>query len=258
MKGQINNIFFYREPCLLVDEKGQIFAILAGRPLNGKDWDEVIRRMVQEFEEACEKMVKDTGTQGEFSRLETGYSYGGGQTVSLVIDWLSPNSPSPPQRPQNRAHDTNQPVIEQLLLDKNVQQVANFQSSAFAMYAPKMYETYSRTVNALCTNDVTLRQPFPGSVFPCVTFNLGPHSVCFMHIDSKNVPYRLCSITSTGTYNPVKGGHLVLGCLCKYIQFPPGSTIFIPLATIDHRNMTTSDNETRYLFTQYCAGALMC
>lgn len=40
------------------------------------------------------------------------------------------------------------------------------------------------------------------------------------------------------------------------IEFPAGSTIFIPSATLRHSNTAIGENETRSSFTQYTAGAL--
>lgn len=40
------------------------------------------------------------------------------------------------------------------------------------------------------------------------------------------------------------------------IEFPPGSTILIPSATIRHSNVAIQKGETRYSFTQYTSGGL--
>lgn len=42
------------------------------------------------------------------------------------------------------------------------------------------------------------------------------------------------------------------------IEFPPGSTILIPSATLRHSNVAIQKGETRYSFTQYAAGGLFC
>lgn len=40
------------------------------------------------------------------------------------------------------------------------------------------------------------------------------------------------------------------------IEFPPGATILIPSAAIEHSNMPISPGETRLSITQFTAGAL--
>lgn len=40
------------------------------------------------------------------------------------------------------------------------------------------------------------------------------------------------------------------------IEFPPGSTILIPSATVRHSNVAIQQGETRYSLTQYAAGGL--
>jgi len=241
---------------LFVDAQDRIIAIFAGRP-KGEDWDQVINGMVAAFEEARKQTPVMNDGRGEFSRLQSGYSYGGGQTVCNSTFMLGDYGLSQSQEPRNIAN-SHQAVVDELLRDKNVRRVAGFQNNAFSRYAPKLYQQYTRTVNALRDHDPKLFQCFPESVFPSVTFNLGPQTVCAMHVDNKNVAYGLCSITSAGTYNPALGGHTILWQLKRVVQFPPGCTIYIPSATIAHGNTPIGEGETRYSLTQYCAGSLMC
>jgi hypothetical protein len=59
-----------------------------------------------------------------------------------------------------------------------------------------------------------------------------------------------------GKFDPCRGGHLILWDLKLVIEFPPGSTILIPSATLRHSNVAIQPGETRYSFTQYTAGGL--
>lgn len=70
------------------------------------------------------------------------------------------------------------------------------------------------------------------------------------------MPFGWCAITVLGSFNAKKGGHLVLRELGLVIEFPAGSTFFIPLAVITHYNTPIGRNETRYSFTQYTAGSI--
>ena len=65
-----------------------------------------------------------------------------------------------------------------------------------------------------------------------------------------------CAVTALGTFDSEKGGHLILWELGLVIEFPAGSTIFLPSAVVSHSNVPIAQDEIRYSFTQYAAGAL--
>lgn len=127
----------------------------------------------------------------------------------------------------------------------------------FSFYAPKLYKHYDQNLKALLEENPRLSKPFEGSVFPTCTFNCGTRVVTLDHVDSTNVPYGFCAIFACGSYDPTKGGHLVLFNLGLVVQFPPGSTILVPSGTIRHGNTATQPHETRQSFTQYCPGGLL-
>lgn len=108
----------------------------------------------------------------------------------------------------------------------------------------------------LYTADDTLQRPFEHSVFPAVTYNLGPQTVCERHFDFANLAFGWCAVAAIGRFNSEKGGHLILWELGLVIEFPAGSTIFLPSAVVSHSNVPISQHETRCSFTQYAAGAL--
>lgn len=124
-------------------------------------------------------------------------------------------------------------------------------------YAPKLYKQYADETEALYAHDPRCQRPFKNAVFPACTFNLGPRCCSRGHCDSGNVPHGWCAIWALGNYDPKFGGHLVLLEFGLIIQFPPGSLILIPSSTICHGNTPVRPNETRYSFTQYCAGGLL-
>lgn len=65
-----------------------------------------------------------------------------------------------------------------------------------------------------------------------------------------------CAVTALGQFDSQKGGHLILWELGLVIEFPAGSTIFLPSAVVSHSNVPVAQDETRYSFTQYAAGGL--
>lgn len=94
----------------------------------------------------------------------------------------------------------------------------------------------------------------PGS-FAAATFNVGGRAWTIPHLDYLNLASWFCAITALGTYDSRKGGHLILWELMMVIEFPPGSTIFIPSALITHSNVPISDGE-RTSVVQYSAAGL--
>lgn len=126
----------------------------------------------------------------------------------------------------------------------------------FAEYAPKWYEVYAGNLSELFGRIPTLCHNFYNSVFPAVTFNLGPCTVALRHLDTGNVAGGLCAITPLGNFDSKTSAHLVLFPFRLMIEFPSGSTALIPSATVHHANTSLQPGETRCSMTQYCAGGL--
>lgn len=126
----------------------------------------------------------------------------------------------------------------------------------FAVYFPELYEDYSQTLGELYDGDDTLRPIFDGGVWPAVSFNFPPNAYTKIHTDAGNKANGMCPIFSLGNFDPTRGGHLVLPDLKLIIEFPPGSLIFIPSATLRHGNIRIRPGESRTSWTQYAAGGL--
>lgn len=124
------------------------------------------------------------------------------------------------------------------------------------LFAPRLYNYYDNTIQALCSQHTHLRRNFNNNVFANATFNLGPRTVSYVHADIQNLPWGWCAITAVGDFDPVCSGHIILWELRMVIEFPPGSTILIPSALIQHSNTPLASHERRYSFTQYSAGGL--
>ena len=93
-----------------------------------------------------------------------------------------------------------------------------------------MHALYAENMSALKEHHGNLEFPFPGSVFPSATYNLGPRTVTYPHLDFLNAAFGWCGITALGSFDYKRGGHLILWDLGLVIKFPPGATIFIPSA----------------------------
>jgi hypothetical protein len=93
--------------------------------------------------------------------------------------------------------------------------------------------------------------------FAAATFNFGPRTVTFPHLDFANLVWGWCAITVLGDFDPDKGGHLILWDLKLTIRFPPGSTILIPSALIRHSNTSIQPHEKQFSFTQYTSAGII-
>jgi hypothetical protein len=93
-------------------------------------------------------------------------------------------------------------------------------------------------------------------VFACVTFNFGPQTVTFPHLDFLNLAWGWCFITALGWYDYRKGGHLIIWDLRLMIEFPPGATFAIPSAVLRHSNVSIQQGEKRFSITQYTSAGV--
>jgi hypothetical protein len=128
--------------------------------------------------------------------------------------------------------------------------------AVFATWAPKLHNWYATILEEILKLLPHVKRNFENSVFACATANFGPHTATFQHFDSQNLAYGWCAITALGSYDYTKGGHLILWESQIVLEFPPGCTILIPSASISHSNIGILEEEKRYSFTQYTAGAL--
>jgi hypothetical protein len=121
---------------------------------------------------------------------------------------------------------------------------------------PKAY-AYARSMLATLFDwNTSLKLNFPkNSTYPTVALNFGPQSVCDDHEDSLNFFAYLCAITAVGRFKHKKGGQLILRQLKLYADFPSGSTILIPSASVTHANIPI---QPRYSVTQYLPAGLIC
>ncbi|KAG6904899.1 hypothetical protein DXG01_006393, partial [Tephrocybe rancida] len=126
----------------------------------------------------------------------------------------------------------------------------------FETWAPRLHSYYKKNKQAICSHHPLLESNWPGSVFAVIILNLGPQTITYRHKDYANLPFGWCSITALGSFDPTRGGHLILWDLGLVVEFPPGLTILIPSAAIKHLNIAIRKGEKWCSITQYTAGAL--
>jgi hypothetical protein len=133
---------------------------------------------------------------------------------------------------------------------------ANKPTVSLRTYAPSLFKFSTSILNLLEVENPRIRRHFPGHPMACTTFNFGPDACTIPHKDLGNLGWGLCSITSLGSYDPTKGGHLILWDLGLVVEFPPYSTVFLPSAIVLHSNTPIAEGETRMAITQYNASGL--
>ncbi|KAJ6448832.1 hypothetical protein C8R45DRAFT_850122 [Mycena sanguinolenta] len=256
-----------RNPLVILDRNGRIIAVFVGAP-EDVEWSYVVSQAAEALEKAREDGLatgafavgEDSHRRGRFFTLKGGVSHGGGQ-----------------KRPGNIVNPPRQlRLFNGLIANKYVRRIAGFQSNEFmnihrysctplthfhksgAMqtFGPKLFQDYVTDLQALFNHHRELRHNFTNSILPAVTFNLGPQSVTFEHVDDLNRALGWCAITSAGNFNPKNSAHLYMKQLKLVVEFPPAATALLPSAVVAHGNTPVAPTETRYSITQYAAGGL--
>ncbi|PPR03266.1 hypothetical protein CVT24_012809 [Panaeolus cyanescens] len=182
--------------------------------------------------------------RGEFPCVPVGISHGGGQ-------------PSP--RRLTYEKNTSE-LLDSLIRKPCFQRIAGFTNSLFKTYFPRLHEYYDTTITNLVnwssTTNLPIVKNYEHSAFACTSVNMGPRTYAFPHLDYGNLSFGLCALTALGDFNPDEGGHLALWDLRLAIRFPPGSTLFLPSAVMEHLNTPIQKDEERCSFAQYSAGGI--
>ncbi|KAI0653763.1 hypothetical protein C8Q70DRAFT_927176 [Cubamyces menziesii] len=178
--------------------------------------------------------------RGAYASIHSGISYGGGQ---MQPDNLKGTRPK-------------QCAVRSLLADARIRRILNFANGAFKVFAPKLQRYYQTTLDLLCQRYPSLKKNSPGSCFTAATFNLGPQTATFPHLDHLNLPWGWCAVTALANFNHARSGQVVLWNVRKVIEVPSGATFFIPSGVIEHSNLAVQPGEERLSITQYSAGAL--
>ncbi|KAL0564923.1 hypothetical protein V5O48_017111 [Marasmius crinis-equi] len=232
-----------RQALVIVDEEEHIFTV-GLKKINDAKLDQDMKDVASLLEDtrATKLIVKRGDTshlRGEgFVAAATGWSMGQGQ--------------------QKVTHTAgkNEAVMQQVIKEPCMKRLAAMQDAGFACWSFKNYGYYKQSMDQLKSSIEGFQPNFDRSQFACITCNFGPQVCTSCHTDAKNCPHSLCAITAVGTFDPTKGGHLVLPDLKIIVEFPSGCTILLPSAILRHHNTPVQPGETRYSVTQYSAGGI--
>lgn len=81
-------------------------------------------------------------------------------------------------------------------------------------------------------------------------------AAAYLHNDYNNLAHGWCAIQSLGDFNPKTGGHLVMYQLGLVVEFPPGSTILLPSATVTHGNVPVGAHKNRASIIRFSAAGV--
>ncbi|KAJ7448727.1 hypothetical protein FB451DRAFT_1187544 [Mycena latifolia] len=193
-------------PQPVIDREQRVLLVLGGCPPNASDWQpDVAARAAAEMENAAQEIF--TGRRkpvvapinplhrGPHAAEHVGPAMGGGQRY-----------------PMNLAHSVVN--LARLFGAKCFQQISGWTNVLFMGFAPLLHQYYASTLDSLCEWDAAekrakhLWRNFTRafSVFSTVTFNFGPATVTFPHIDFGNLAWGWCAITALGDFDPDRGG----------------------------------------------------
>ncbi|KAH7868544.1 uncharacterized protein C8R40DRAFT_1061748 [Lentinula edodes] len=227
----------------LVDSEERTFVLLVAPP-KSSTFQHCIKAATDLLAK-CRRKCRFTRKQrnhrrGDFAALSMGIVHSNGTT-----------------HPINLGHNgTNQKVLDELMAHWSIKRLVGFTTGMLKTWAPRLHNYCSDHLEWLLSSDCSLQQIFENSIFPGATFNFGPQTVSFPHVDFTNLPFGWCPIWTFGNYNHHKGGHIILWDLKMVIEFPPGSLIVIPSGSCRHSNTRIGKKETRMSFTQYFSGGL--
>ena len=177
--------------------------------------------------------------RGHFPQLVTGIAHGGGRPKAM--NWVL---------------GTHEEALAELLAEPLIIRLAESASRNFNSFAPRLYHHYLTTLDKAVEHNPSLKRNFERSVFSCAAFNFPPSVATLPHRDSENLPFGWCVVQALGDFDPTEGGHLVLDDLRVVVEFPAGTSIYLPSATFTHSNIPVREGESRSSFTQYTPGHL--
>ncbi|KAF8195980.1 hypothetical protein K438DRAFT_1968446 [Mycena galopus ATCC 62051] len=203
-------------PSPIVDADHYTFAVLGGHPRD-PDWKQTVAEPAASLMQEVAEHIYDRTFHGVYygthkqekakraalpnrrgpHRAEAfGRSMGGGQEFPMAF-----------------AHTLlYRIVLAGLLAQKPFRRIVGFTNTIFQAFAPDLHAYYRTTMNKLSGWNPQLWLNFPTttSVFAAVTFNFGPRTVTYPHLDFANLAWGWCAITALGNFDPDKGGHLIL------------------------------------------------
>ncbi|KAJ3564450.1 hypothetical protein NP233_g8288 [Leucocoprinus birnbaumii] len=241
-----------KTPRPLIDTAGVVFGVLAGRP-NDDEWLRASERLYEAMRiEASGANFTDESLhdpkvlhhgRGHFPAINAGITPGQGSQFPHMVDL--------------KIYDE---MISRLLKNKDLQYLADWHSWCIKAWSPDLYDRLKACLDKLHAHPIYgegLERITPAGIFPAAAFNFGPNATTDPHRDVKNYAFGWCSIQPVGPFKSEKGGHIFFDDLRLVVQFPSGSVILIPSATLTHANIRVTEGDERASFTQYFPAGIL-
>lgn len=166
--------------------------------------------------------------RGRYLSLPAGCGFGGGPTC--------------PGNYANTPH--NAELVKKVLEDSSVQRVARYVDNGLYAFFPQLHRFLSNLLEEVLKDNPHINRMFEGCCYGACHFNLHNASTRD-HEDFFNILFAMCSVYASGIYDHTRGGHFIAWSLGVVTQFPPGSSIFIPSASVTHANTPIAASEHR-------------
>ncbi|KAJ7768839.1 hypothetical protein B0H16DRAFT_1452767 [Mycena metata] len=220
---KFQSIRWNEQPGPFVDLHDRICAMYIGGPVEASDWERSIIQAGQEMLSARATLQKFGESQKLPNCLSGGHQYGGCRG----------------NRPQNihgfRPGSTEQVVLAILRHSVDIQAITSFQNAALQKMAPRAWASAHTKLQTLVEDDVLLH-------LPCdLACQHGPSQPTALSrvdyvfstdtaplVDAAAYIPSFTALTSLGNYDPASEGKLILWADKKVVDFPVGSTVFLP------------------------------
>ncbi|KAJ7085996.1 hypothetical protein B0H15DRAFT_782264, partial [Mycena belliarum] len=248
-----------RTPRPVIDRDRRVMLVLGGFPPNAPDWPGAV---AAEAASAMEAAACEVYTESKWRRKAATTAANVPRRGPHAAEHVGPAMGGGQSYPMNLSHlPARLATFSRLFGLQCFERIAGWTNGKllFMGFAPALHGYYTRTLDELFAWDGAqkrakhLQRNFRRalSVFATATFNFGPCTATYPHIDFGNLAWGWCAITALGPFDPDRGGHLILWDLKLVVRFPPGSTVLIPSAILRHSNVKIQPGERRYSFTQY-------
>ncbi|KAJ3568656.1 hypothetical protein NP233_g5573 [Leucocoprinus birnbaumii] len=233
-----------KTPRPLIDSEDNVFGALAGRP-NDEEWLA-----------ACDRLYDAMASEASQVQFDDKYYTHRGEFPAINVG-LTPGQGS--KYPHNIGLGPYEGMMTRLLENPDLQYIADHHSWCLKLWSPGLYDRYKTGLDRLHCHPrfgEGLKRLTPAGVFPTAAFNFGPNVWTNPHCDVKNYGFGWCVIQPLGPFNSKTGGHVIFDDLKQVVEFPAGSIIMIPSATLSHANVPVVEGQ-RASFTQYFPGGLL-
>ncbi|KAJ3729772.1 hypothetical protein C8R42DRAFT_175478 [Lentinula raphanica] len=207
---------------------GHRLMLLLARP-RGNGWAENMARVDQRLEWVHEHArASASHRRGEYATLPAGCGFGGGKL-----------------RPSNYANSPhNAELVQQALDDPAVQRVARYVDCGLAAFLPGLHRFLSNLLSKILKDNPGIHRMFEGCCYGACHLNL--HNVATRnHEDFFNILFSMCAVYASGQYDYARAGHFIAWSLGLVTQFPPGTAVFVPSASVTHANTPIPENQHR-------------